>query len=103
MSALHFDEPRFEEIVINKKGRVLIDFWAPWCTPCRMVAPIIDQLSEDLKDSLIVGKIDIDQHPALAARYNVMTIPTLILFQDGVEIKRTIGVQPREQLLEFSK
>ena len=103
MAALHFDENSFNEIVINQKRTVMIDFWASWCAPCKMVAPIIDELAEELKDSITVGKLDVDQHPSLAAKYSVMSIPTLILFKDGVESNRTVGVQPKEQLLEFLK
>ena len=79
-------------------GAVLVDFWAPWCGPCRMVGPIIDELAEDFAGKAKVCKVNIDENGALAAKYDVMTIPTLIVFKDGAEAERVIGVRPKDEL-----
>jgi len=94
MSALHLTADSFDKAIGN--GRVLVDFWAEWCMPCRMVAPVIEDLAEEYKGSVTVAKVDIDKESALAARYGIMSIPTVILFNDGVEVKRFIGVQPKK-------
>lgn len=77
-------------------GRIIVDFWAEWCMPCRMVAPILDELAEDYKGRVTVAKVNIDNENALAVRYEIMGIPTVILFNEGVEVKRFIGVQTKE-------
>jgi thioredoxin 1 len=99
----HFDQVSFESEIINGKGKALVDFWAPWCGPCRILGPVIEQLADELDGSLVVGKVDVDEQSNIAARYGVMTIPTVILFNTGVEVKRTVGAQPKERLLEFVK
>ena len=81
-------------------GNVLIDFWADWCMPCTMLAPTIEQLSDEFSSKLSVAKVDIDTEGDLAIRYSVMSIPTVILFKDGAESKRFIGVQPKEVYVE---
>jgi thioredoxin 1 len=80
------------------EGRVLVDFWASWCGPCRMMAPVVEQLDEDFGD-LRVFKVNIDEEPTLAERYGVMSIPTLILFENGKEKARSVGLLPKEQLI----
>ena len=94
MSPLHLTSGNFDETV--KNGRALVDFWAGWCRPCTMVAPIIEELATEHGGSAIVAKVDVDAENALAARYGVTSIPTVILFENGVEIKRFVGVQPKE-------
>ncbi len=103
MGVKHFDQVSFESEVVNGKGTALVDFWAPWCGPCRMLGPIIEQLADDLEGRVLVGKVDVDEQSDIAMRYGVMTIPTVILFRDGVEVKRTVGAQPKEKLLNFIK
>ena len=93
MSALNLTSKNFDEAI--RKGRVLVDFWAAWCMPCRMVSPIIEELAEDFKDSITVAKVDIDNEVGLATRYEILSIPTVILFNNGIEEKRFIGVQPK--------
>ena len=93
MSAVKLDSGNFDETIA--KGRTLVDFWAGWCMPCRMVAPVIEELAEEFEGSVAVGKVDVDSENALAARFGVASIPTVILFSDGVEIKRFVGVQPK--------
>lgn len=82
------------------KGVVFVDFWAPWCNPCRMVAPIIDQLADEFSGQAVVGKIDIDENEEAAVAYKVASIPTMIIFKDGQEVERIVGARPRPQLAE---
>ena len=94
MSVLHLTAENFDEII--GRGRVLVDFWAGWCMPCKMVAPIIEELATEYENSVSIAKVDVDNNSEIAARYGIMNIPTVILFEDGVETKRFIGVQPKE-------
>ncbi|MGI5900349.1 MAG: thioredoxin [Christensenellales bacterium] len=81
-----------------EKGVTLVDFWATWCGPCRMIAPMIDQLADENAGKAVVGKVDVDENPELAQRFKVMTIPTLIVFRDGEEMSRVVGARPKPQL-----
>ena len=101
MSMLHFDEKSFDENVLNAKGPVLVDFWASWCGPCLMLSPIIETLADELDGEIVIGKVNVDEESDLAARYQVLSIPTLILFQDGEEIRRYTGFLSKEKVLEF--
>ena len=87
----------FDAEVLKAEGTVLIDFWASWCGPCRMLSPIVDEVAEAHPD-LKVGKINIDEEPALAERFSVMSIPTLMVFRNGEKIKDSVGVVPKEQI-----
>jgi len=100
--ALALTKENFEEI-INGDKPVLVDFWATWCGPCKMLAPTIEQLAEELKDEIVVAKLDVDQAQDIAMKYQVMSIPTLVLFKDGKEVKRTVGFRPKAQILDFLK
>ncbi|MBR4282851.1 MAG: thioredoxin [Clostridia bacterium] len=91
----------FKQLILENEKPALVDFWAPWCGPCRMVGPIIDELAEELEGDVIVGKVNVDEQPDLAAAYGVMSIPTIILFKDGDEADRVIGAKSKEALLEF--
>ena len=83
-----------------KTGAVLVDFWAGWCMPCTMLAPTIEQLSEEFSGKISVAKVDTDAEGDLARRYSIMSIPTVILYKDGMEAKRFIGVQPKDVYVE---
>ncbi|MBP0986250.1 MAG: thioredoxin [Oscillospiraceae bacterium] len=90
MAVQHFDLSSFEETISS--GTTLVDFWATWCGPCRMQAPIIDAFDAEMGETVKVGKVDVDEQPAIAQRYGIASIPTLILFRDGQEVSRSIGV-----------
>jgi thioredoxin 1 len=88
----------FQEQVLNSALPVLVDFTADWCPPCKMLAPIVDQLAAKHADKLTVGSLDVDEYPALQQQFGVMGLPTLILFQNGQPVKRIVGYTPRERL-----
>lgn len=90
----------FEELVLqNQTQPVLVDFWAVWCVPCQMVAPIVEAVGEEMGDSIAIGKVHIEDYPELAERYNIMSIPTLLIFYKGEIAKQFVGVQEREVLI----
>ena len=88
--------------VLNSKKTTIVDFYADWCTPCKMMSPIIDNIAEET-DNINVGKLDIDEEENIAIKYNVMSIPTIIIFKDGKEIKRFVGVTNKEVILNELK
>lgn len=100
MSALHLTKENFEAEVINSDKPVLVDFWASWCGPCRMVLPIIEELAQELTD-VKVCKVNVDEQEELAARFKVMTIPTLMVFKDGKAVSSSAGAKSKAQILEM--
>ena len=94
MGALHLTNANFDETVGT--GKTLVDFWAGWCMPCKMVAPVIEQLAAEYEGKVTVAKVDVDKEGGLASRFSITSIPTVILFTDGKETKRFIGVKPKE-------
>lgn len=93
MAAIHFTKDTFEK-AMGEKGLAMVDFWASWCGPCRMLAPTIEELAGQYAGRVTVGKVDVDQEGELAARFGVMSIPTVIFFKDGKEIDRKVGFMP---------
>ncbi len=97
---LEFNKDNFEQEVLNANEKVLVDFWAEWCGPCRMLGPVIDKLFEERKD-VKIGKVNVDAQQELAQQYNVMTIPTVVVFSGGKEVSRSVGLVSREKLEEM--
>ena len=102
MSAMHINQNNFQEEVLNSDKPVLVDFWAPWCGPCRMVGPILDEIAAERPD-IKVCKINVDEDPELANRFGVMTIPTLYVFKNGEAVNHRSGAMPKEQILALVK
>ncbi|MEX0699127.1 MAG: thioredoxin [Acidimicrobiia bacterium] len=92
------DDTNFKETIGASKPTI-VDFWAEWCGPCRLIGPILEEIAVEHSAKLTVGKLNVDDHPQLSMGYDVMSIPTLIVFQDGVEKKRIIGARPKHSLL----
>ena len=90
----------FEERVLGSETPVLVDFWAEWCVPCHMVSPVVEEIGQDKGDTLQVAKLNIDDNPDVTRRFGVMSIPTLMLFKDGVEIARVVGARGKDALLK---
>ena len=101
MSALlEVNDDNFETEVLQASEPVLVDFWAPWCGPCRLIAPMIDEIAEENAGSVKVVKINIDESPSLATKHNVSSIPTLIVFNNGAAVNQWVGAQPKQVLQE---
>lgn len=102
--AVEVTDATFEEKVLKESEKpVLVDFWAPWCGPCQMMGPILEELSEEVSDFAVVGKLNVDENPETAGKYGVMSIPTLIIFKGGEPVKQLVGVQSKEVLTEELK
>ncbi len=95
--SIEITKSNFEQEVINSDKKVLVDFWAEWCGPCRMLGPIIDKLASE-RDDVKVGKLNVDTEQELAQRFNVMTIPTVIVFSEGKEVSRSVGLVTQDKL-----
>jgi len=91
-------EANFQKEVLESTEPVLIDFWAEWCTPCKMIGPLVDQIADEYKGKVRVGKLDADANPDVLMRYNVMGIPTLMLFKGGEAVERITGYQPKDKI-----
>ncbi|MBE6982834.1 MAG: thioredoxin [Ruminococcaceae bacterium] len=100
MSAIHITKENFQELVVNAEKKVLVDFWAPWCGPCRMVLPVVEEIAEERED-IVVGKVNVDEQPELANQFGVMTIPTLIVFENGQEAVRSVGAKNKKAILSM--
>ncbi len=98
MSEITLTNSNFEEEVLRSDKPVLVDFWATWCGPCRMLAPVIAQIAEEQEGVVKVGKIDVDEQPELAMRYGIASIPTLKVFKDGQVVKSSVGVIPKPMI-----
>ncbi len=98
MSAMNININNFEKEVMNSDKPVLLDFWAPWCGPCRMVVPIIDEIASERTD-IKVGKINVDQEPELASRFGIMSIPTLMVIKNGEVVNTAMGARPKSAIL----
>ena len=99
MSELTITKTNFEQEILSAGKPALVDFWAPWCMPCRMIAPIVEEIAEETAGKAVVGKINVDEEGELAMKFGVASIPTLIVFKDGKEVKRVVGVQSKAALM----
>jgi len=92
---INLTENNFKTEVINSEGIVLVDFWAPWCGPCRMVGPILEKIAQEKEGKVKVAKVNIDENPGLASNYNVMSIPTMLIFKNGQLLEGFVGALPK--------
>ncbi len=97
--ALEITDANFEELVLKSDKPVIVDFWAVWCGPCRMVGPIVNEIGEDYKDTIIVGKVDVDNNPGVAAKYGIRNIPTILFFKNGEVVDKQVGAVPKQVLV----
>ena len=102
MAIIEVNKNNFEEEVLKSDKKVLVDFWADWCGPCKMLSPVIDKLAEELED-VKVCKVNVDTEPTISIEYNIMSIPTLIVFENCVEVNRSVGLVSKEEVLALLK
>lgn len=100
---IHISDDTFEQEVIKSARPVLVDFWAPWCGPCRAIGPVLEEIAESYKDSVTVAKVNVDENPKTAAAYGVMSIPTIFLFKGGDIVDKLVGLVPKSRLEELIK
>lgn len=101
MSVIELNNENFEKEVMKSKLPVLIDFWANWCGPCKMMSPLIEKIADEMQEKVKVCKVNVDNNHELAEKYEIMTIPAFIVIKNGIETARTIGVQPKENILRL--
>ena len=101
MSVIHLTKHNFEQEVLHSDKPVLVDFWASWCGPCRMVGPVVDEIADEVTPQVKVGKVNIDEQPELAAQYGVMSIPTLIVLKHGKPVAESVGLKSKQAILDM--
>ena len=100
MSAININKNNFQNEIMDSEKTVLLDFWAPWCAPCRMVVPVIEEIAGERPD-IKVGKINVDEQPELASKFGIMSIPTLVVMKNGKSVQQVSGVRPKNAILEM--
>ena len=100
MAYINITAANFEEEVLNSDKKVLLDFWAPWCGPCKMVAPIVEEIADE-HDDIVLGKVNVDEEMALAVQFKIASIPTLLVFDGGKQVNKAIGYMPKEGILKL--
>lgn len=100
MSAINIDKTNFKNEVMDSDKTVLLDFWASWCGPCRMVAPVVEEIAKEHPD-IKVGKVNVDEQPELARQFNIMSIPTLVVMKNGKIVNQAVGARPKQQILDM--
>ncbi|MBQ8604726.1 MAG: thioredoxin [Oscillospiraceae bacterium] len=98
---IEITKENFEEVVLRNQLPVLVDFWATWCGPCKMIGPLVEQISEEMADKVVVGKVNVDDQPELAMKFQVMSIPTLLVFKNGEVVNKRIGFMPKDKIAEM--
>ena len=98
MSAININKNNFQSEVLNSEKKVLLDFWAPWCGPCRLVVPIVEEIADERPD-IKVGKINVDEEAELASQFGIMSIPTLVVIENGKIVNQTMGARPKDEIL----
>ncbi len=99
MGVITLTNSNFDEVIASSTQPVLVDFWATWCGPCRMVSPIVDEIAEE--ENVTVGKVNVDEEPELAQRFGVMSIPTLLVFEGGKLVNKSVGAKPKDDILDL--
>ena len=102
MSIIHINAENYEAQVQNAAGKILLDFWAPWCGPCRMIAPFLEEIAAE-DESITIGKINVDEEMALAAKFGIVSIPTLVLMENGEAVQTAVGYRPKADILKLLK
>lgn len=100
MAIINITQSNFDALVLNSDKTVLLDFWAPWCGPCRMVAPILEQIAAERED-VVIGKVNVDEEMEIAREYGIVSIPTLIVVKNGMEVDKAIGYRPKADILDL--
>ena len=100
MAIINITQSNFDALVLNSDKTVLLDFWAPWCGPCRMVAPILEQIATE-RDEVVIGKVNVDEEMEIAREYGIVSIPTLIVVKNGMEVDKAIGYRPKADILDL--
>jgi thioredoxin 1 len=99
MALVHITDDNFEKEVLESAEPVLIDFWAVWCGPCRMIAPVVEELASEYAGKAKIGKLDVDSNPMVASKYGIRSIPTLLIFKDGKVVEQIVGAVPKQKLV----
>ena len=102
MSIIHITAENYEAQVLNAEGKVLLDFWAPWCGPCRMIAPFLEEIAAE-DESVTIGKVNVDEEMALAAQFGIVSIPTLVVMERGKVVQTAVGYRPKADILKLLK